>query len=94
MNQAITDALVPYGTAAQRDAAIAAAGGLAAYYTSAQTDAAIAAAIAPYYTSAQTDAGHRGGGGAEQRPDAGPADPRSTCCGAATSSGTCPWPGH
>ena len=35
MNQAITDALVPCGTAAQRDAAIAAA--LAAYYTSAQT---------------------------------------------------------
>ena len=50
----IADALVPFETAAQRDAAIAAA--LAAYYTSAQTDAAIAAAIAPYYTSAQTDA--------------------------------------
>ena len=43
-----------FETAAQRDAAIAAA--LAAYYTSAQTDAALAAAIAPYYTSAQTDA--------------------------------------
>ena len=54
MTQAITDALVPFETAAQRDAAIAAA--LAAYYTSAQTDAVIAAAIAPYYTSAQTDA--------------------------------------
>ena len=54
MTQAIADALLPYGTVAQRDAAIAAA--LAAYYTSAQTDAAIAAAIAPYYTSAQTDA--------------------------------------
>ena len=54
MNQAITDALVPFETAVQRDAAIAAA--LAAYYTSVQTDAAIAAAIAPYYTSAETDA--------------------------------------
>ena len=38
LTQAITDALVPHGTAAQRDAAIAAA--LAAYSTSAQTDAA------------------------------------------------------
>ena len=41
MNQAIADALVPYGTIVQRDAAIAAA--LASYYTSAQTDSAIAA---------------------------------------------------
>ena len=60
MTQAITDALVPFETAAQRDAAIAAA--LAVYYnyTSAQTDAAIAAAIAPYSptygTAAQRDA--------------------------------------
>ena len=37
MNQAITDALVPFETAVQRDAAIAAA--LGAFYTSAQTDA-------------------------------------------------------
>ena len=44
MNQAITDALAPFETAVQRDAAIAAA--LASYYTSAQTDAAIAAALA------------------------------------------------
>ena len=61
MNQAITDALalVPFETAAQRDAAISLA--LQAYYTSAQTDTAIAAGLAtidltPYYTSAQTDA--------------------------------------
>ena len=59
MNQAIADALVPFETAVQRDAAISLA--LQAYYTSAQTDAAIAAGLAtidltPYYTSAQTDA--------------------------------------
>ena len=53
MNQAIADALVPFGTIVQRDAAIAAA--LAAYYTSAQTDSAIAAGLAtidlsPYWT--------------------------------------------
>ena len=62
MNQAITDALVPFETAAQRDAAIAAAasrcitrqrpdgrrprGGPRELYTSAETDAAIAAAVA------------------------------------------------
>ena len=56
MNQAISDALVPYGTIVQRDAAIA-----AAYYTSAQTDSAIAAAVAtidltPYWTIAQVQA--------------------------------------
>ena len=67
MTQAITGALVPFETAAQRDAAIAAA--LAAYYTSAQTDAVIAAAIAPYFTSAPDGRRHRGGGGAEQRPE-------------------------
>ena len=59
MTQAITDALLPFETAVQRDAAISLA--LQAYYTSAQTDAAIAAGLAtidltPYYTSAQTDA--------------------------------------
>ena len=59
MNQAITDALVPFETAAQRDAAISLA--LQAYYTSAQTDAASAAGEAtiehtPHHTSAQTDA--------------------------------------
>ena len=54
MTQAITDALVPFETAAQRDAAIAAA--LAGYYDSTQTDAAIAAALVPYGTVAQRDA--------------------------------------
>ena len=59
MNQAIADALVPFGTIVQRDAAIAAA--LAAYYTSAQTDSAIAAGLAtidlsPYWTIAQVQA--------------------------------------
>ena len=71
MNQAIADALVPYGTVAQRDAAIAAA--LAGFYDSTQTDAAITAAL----VHALRDRGraglsHRGGAGvrhAEQRPD-------------------------
>ena len=59
MNQAIADALVPYGTIVQRDAAIAAA--LASYYTSAQTDSAIAAGLAtidlsPYWTIPQVQA--------------------------------------
>ena len=59
MNQAIADALVPFGTIVQRGAAIAAA--LAAYYTSAQTDSAIAAGLAtidlsPYWTIAQVQA--------------------------------------
>ena len=53
MTQAITDALVPYGTAAQRDAAIAAA--LAGFYDSTQTDAAITAALVPYGTAAERD---------------------------------------
>ena len=53
MNQAITDALVPYGTAAQRDTAIAAA--LAGFYDSTQTDAAITAALVPYGTAAERD---------------------------------------
>ena len=51
MNQAISDALVPFETAAQRDAAIAAA--LAGFYDSTQTDAAITAALVPYSTTAQ-----------------------------------------
>ena len=54
MTQAISDALVPFGTVAQRDAAIVAA--LVGYYDSTQTDAAIVAALASFYTSAQTDA--------------------------------------
>eukprot|EP00439_Symbiodinium_sp_Y106_P005097 s12070_g1.t1 len=58
-NQLIADALVPYGTIVQRDAAIAAA--LASYYTSAQTDSAIAAGLAtidlsPYWTIPQVQA--------------------------------------
>ena len=53
MTQAITDALVPFETAAQRDAAIAAA--LAGYYDSTQTDAAITAALVPYGTAAERD---------------------------------------
>ena len=57
MNQAIADALLPYGTVAQRDAAIAAA--FAAYYTSAQTDAAIAAAIAPLLHLGRNGCRHR-----------------------------------
>ena len=51
MSQAISDALVPFETAAQRDAAIAAA--LAGFYDSTQTDAAITAALVPYSTTAQ-----------------------------------------
>ena len=56
---AIASALVPYKTAAQRDAAIAAA--LAAYSTTAEMNAAIAAAVGAidlsgFYTIAQTDA--------------------------------------
>ena len=51
MTQAITDALVPFETAAQRDAAIAAA--LAGFYDSTQTDAAITAALVPYSTTVQ-----------------------------------------
>ena len=43
MTQAIADVLLPYGTVAQRDAAIAAA--LASYYTQLETGAAITAAI-------------------------------------------------
>ena len=54
MNQAIADALVPYGTVAQRDAAIAAA--LVGYSDSTQTAAAIAAALVPFETAAQRDA--------------------------------------
>ena len=53
MNQAISDALVPFETAAQRDAAIAAA--LAGFYDSTQTDAAITAALVPYGTAAERD---------------------------------------
>ena len=83
MNQAISDALVPFETAAQRDAAIAAA--LAGFYDSNQTDAAITAALVPFETAAQRDA-------AIAAALASAAGPRSTCCGAATSSGTCPWP--
>ena len=45
------DALAPFETAVQRDAAIAAA--LAAYYTSAQTDAALTAGLTPYSTTVQ-----------------------------------------
>ena len=51
MTQAIADGLVPYGTAVQRDAAIAAAPAV----TSAQTDAAIAAGLVPYSTTFQTN---------------------------------------
>ena len=51
MTQAITDALVPFETAAQRDAAIAAA--LAGFYDSTQTDAPITAALVPYSTTVQ-----------------------------------------
>ena len=53
MTQAITDALVPFETAAQRDTAIAAA--LAGFYDSTQTDAAITAALVPYGTAAERD---------------------------------------
>ena len=53
MNQAITDALVPFETAAQRDTAIAAA--LAGFYDSTQTDAAITAALVPYGTAVERD---------------------------------------
>ena len=60
MTQAITDALVPFETAAQRDAAAA----LVGYYDSTQTAAAIAAALVPYGTAVE----HRCGG-AEQRPE-------------------------
>ena len=47
---AITTALLPYETAAQRDAAIAAA--LAAFSTTAEVDGLIAAALAEYSTTA------------------------------------------
>ena len=53
MNQAITDALVPFETAAQRDAAIAAA--LVPYSTTVQMNQAIADALAPYGTAAERD---------------------------------------
>ena len=53
MTQAITDALVPFETAAQRDTAIAAA--FAGFYDSTQTDAAITAALVPYGTAAERD---------------------------------------
>ena len=53
MTQAITDALVPFETAAQRDTAIAAA--LAGFYDSTQTDAAMTAALVPYGTAAERD---------------------------------------
>ena len=53
MTQAISDALVPFETAAQRDTAIAAA--LAGFYDSTQTDAAITAALVPYGTAAERD---------------------------------------
>ena len=53
MTQAITDALVPFETAVQRDTAIAAA--LAGFYDSTQTDAAITAALVPYGTAAERD---------------------------------------
>ena len=51
MNQAITDALVPFETATQRDAAISLA--LQAYYTSAQTDAVLAAGLSAFSTTVQ-----------------------------------------
>ena len=59
MTQAISDALVPYGTIVQRDAAIAAA--LASYSDTAAMNAAIAARLAtidlsPYWTIAQVQA--------------------------------------
>ena len=50
---AITAALLPYETAAQRDAAIAAA--LAAFSTTAEVDGLIAAALADYSTTAGVD---------------------------------------
>ena len=53
MTQAITDALVPFETAAQRDAAIAAA--LVPYSTTVQMNQAIADALAPYGTAAERD---------------------------------------
>ena len=53
MTQAITDALVPYGTAAQRDAAIT--GALVPYSTTVQMNQAIADALAPYGTAAERD---------------------------------------
>ena len=54
MTQAITDALVPFETAAQRDAAIAVA--LVPYSTTVQMNQAIADALAPYGTAAERDA--------------------------------------
>ena len=54
MTQAITDALVPFETAAQRDAAIAAA--LVPYSTTVQMNQAITDALAPYGTAAERDA--------------------------------------
>ena len=53
MTQAITDALVPFETAAQRDAAIAAA--LVPYSTTVQMTQAIADALVPYGTAAERD---------------------------------------
>ena len=53
MTQAITDALVPFETAAQRDTAIAAA--LVPYSTTVQMNQAIADALAPYGTAAERD---------------------------------------
>ena len=54
MTQAISDALVPFETAAQRDAAIAAA--LVPYSTTVQMNQAITDALAPYGTAAERDA--------------------------------------
>ena len=54
MNQAITDALVPFETAAQRDAAITAA--LVPCSTTVQMNQAIADALVPFETAAQRDA--------------------------------------
>ena len=53
MTQAITDALVPFETAAQRDAAIAAA--LVPYSTTVQMTQAIADALVPHGTAAERD---------------------------------------
>ena len=53
MNQAIADALVPYGTAAERDSAIT--GALVPYSTTVQMNQAIADALAPYGTAAERD---------------------------------------
>ncbi len=53
MTQAITDALVPFETAAERDSAIT--GALAPYSTTVQMNQAIADALAPYGTAAERD---------------------------------------